>query len=421
MTPPASTSRPQRRRAFCAIVAAQFFGSLADNALLIASIGLLIERNASDWMTPALRLFFYASYVVLAPFAGAVADALPKSRVILVTNLIKLAGCALLIAHLHPLLAYALIGAGAAAHGPARYGILSELLPPEELVAANAWIEVVTVVSILLGVGLGSALMDEGIALPALLGSRAATATALLATLYGVAAACVARVADGVSANPEALSHPSGLTREFIRCMRVLWRDPPGRISLAVTSLFWSASAVLQFIVLRWAALVLHLSLAQAALLQGAVAVGMVAGAIAAARWVPLQRAVSLLPVGMAIGALVLSMVLVDTVWLAVLVLIATGALSGLLVVPMNALLQHRGSQLMDPGQSIAVQNFNESLACLVLLAVYGALVAADVSPTPTIVLFGVMVSGAMLGILAWRRADTRQEPSLSHMRKGNR
>jgi LPLT family lysophospholipid transporter-like MFS transporter len=398
-------SRATRRRAFFTIVAAQFFGSLADNALLIVSIGLLIERGASGWMTPALRLFFYASYVVLAPFAGAVADALPKTRVILVTNLVKLAGCALLIAHVHPLLAYALIGAGAAAHGPARYGILSELLPSAELVAANAWIEVATVVSILLGVALGSLLMEQSMPLPALLGSRAATATLLLASLYAIAAACVGRVRAGASANPAALSNPSGLVREFGRCMRVLWRDPQGRLSLAVTSLFWSASAVLQFIVLRWAAFALHLSLAQAALLQGAVAVGMVAGAIAAARWVPLSRAASVLPLGIAIGALVLSMPLIESVWLAVVVLIATGALSGLLVVPMNALLQHRGNQLMDPGQSIAVQNFNESLASLVLLAVYGALMAGGMSLMPTIVLFGVAVSIAMLAILAWRRA----------------
>jgi LPLT family lysophospholipid transporter-like MFS transporter len=409
VTPAPIASRAARRRGFFTIVAAQFFGSLADNALLIVSIGLLIERGASGWMTPALRLFFYGSYVVLAPFAGAVADALPKSRVIFATNLVKLAGCALLIAHLHPLLAYALIGAGAAAHGPARYGILSELLPSAELVAANAWIEVATVASILLGVVLGSLLMDQSTPLPALLGSRTATATLLLACLYGIAAACAGRVRAGASANPDALSNPSGLAREFGRCMRLLWRDPQGRISLAVTSLFWSASAVLQFIVLRWAAVALQLSLAQAAMLQGAVAVGMVAGAIAAARWVPLQRAMSVLPLGLAIGALLLSIPLIGTLGLAISMLIAIGALSGLLVVPMNALLQHRGNQLMDAGQSIAVQNFNESLASLVLLAVYGGLVADGMSLMPTIVLFGVAVSIAMLAILAWRRSVRMQ------------
>jgi LPLT family lysophospholipid transporter-like MFS transporter len=385
----------QGRRALAAIIAAQFVGSLADNALLIVAIGLLAERQAAEWATPALRLFFYLSFVLTAAFAGAIADAFPKSRVLLATNLAKLGSCALLLAHLHPLAAYALVGLGAAAHSPARYGILPELLPAEDLVAANAGVEIATVLSILLGVALGGWLLH----LPA------ARALGVIAFCYAMSVVCTCAIPKGRAADPLALNDPRALFTTFARSFKTLWRDAEGQIALAVTSLFWAAAAVLQFVVLRWAQERLGLPLAQAALLQIAVALGMAGGAVAAARWVPLRRALTTLPVGICMGLLVLAMNWVGSVWLAAALLASMGAMAGLFVIPMNALLQHRGQALMHAGQSIAVQNFNENLASLVLLAVYGALVWAHAPLGAVIVAFGLLVAGAML--LVVRRNTT--------------
>ena len=384
-----------------AVIAAQFFSSLADNALLIAAIGLLMERHAAAWTIPALRMFFYGSYVLLAAFAGAVADAFPKGRVILATNIFKLCGCGLLLANAHPLLAYGLIGLGAAAYSPAKYGILPELLPAGQLVRANAWMEVSTVVSILLGVALGSYLMDATAHIPQLADTPARSATLFLAVVYLAAVGCAAAIASGHVSRPSALSEPRSLVFEFKQALAMLWRDPESQISLAVTSLFWAASAVLQFVVLQWAQRTLHLPLSQAALLQAAAAIGMVVGAMCAARWVPMHRVLKVLPLGLALGLLLLLMLLVTQLWGAVLLLIAIGAAAGLFVVPMNALLQHRGQLLMHAGQSIALQNFNESLASLVMLALYGLLVSADLPLSISIAGFGLFVSLAMLLIMA--------------------
>lgn len=397
----------QHRRALFSVVAAQFFSSLADNALLIATIGLLVERHAASWMTPTLRLLFYLAYVLLAVFAGAVADAFSKGRVIWFTNLIKLAGCGLLLAHVHPLLAYTLIGLGAAAYAPAKYGILTELLSTEELVSANAWMEVATLLSILLGVGLASALLQPTNT-TLLFQSQATQAVALIGLVYLLALLCAAMIPKSVARHKLLLQGPTVLLKDFKRAFRALWRDVEGRISLAVTSLFWAASAALQFIILRWAEQVLHLPLAQAALLQISVALGMVAGAVAAARWVPLRHALTVLPLGIAIGVIILMLAWISNLIAAIGLLFVTGLLSGLLVVPMNALLQYRGSLLMSSGQAIAVQNFNESLGSLIMLFIYGVLLYFNAVLLPTILGLGVLVSVLILYILSQKRNRQR-------------
>uniref|UniRef100_UPI000D3D5B3D lysophospholipid transporter LplT n=1 Tax=unclassified Variovorax TaxID=663243 RepID=UPI000D3D5B3D len=389
-------------RAVRALVAAQFFSSLADNALLIVAIGLLAQRHAPGWMTPALRVFFYLSYVLLAAFAGAVADAAPKGRVLMATNLVKLGGCALLLWHVQPLVAYALVGLGAAAYSPAKYGLLPELLAQDELVKANGWIEAGTVLSILFGVALGSVLVDKGHALPA------------IGAVYLLAAACTLAIPFSPARDRAALAHPGALLRGFRRSLGQLWGDADARISLAVTSLFWAASATLQFLVLRWAAERLGLALSQGALLQIAVALGMVAGAVGAARWFPLERARRALPLGVALGAAVMAMTLVTQPWVAATMLVLIGALAGLLLVPMNALLQSRGVRRMHPGQSIAVQNANESLASLVMLAMYGALLQADAPLLPTLAGFGGLLVLAMGAIWAWSRRQQAAHEALA-------
>ena len=412
------------RRGFYTIMAAQFFSSLADNALLIAAIALLVEMHAPEWMKPLLKLFFTVSYVLLAPFVGPFADAMPKGRVMLITNTIKVVGCALMFFTVHPLLAYAIVGLGAAAYSPAKYGILTELLPPSKLVAANGWIEGTTVGSIILGTVLGGVLISPKVAaamlsldFPALetgIDTPAESAILVIACLYGVAALFNLRIPDTGARYARQSRNPVALLKDFAHCLSTLWRDKLGQISLAVTTLFWGAGATLQFIVLKWAEVQLGMPLSRAAVLQGVVAVGIAIGAVMAARVIPLRGSLRVLPCGVAMGVIVPMMTLVHDTSVAYPLLVIIGALAGFFVVPMNALLQHRGHVLMSAGHSIAVQNFNENLMVLIMLALYAVLIRADWHINTIIVTFGAMVAVTMLAVMALHRANQRRFDSVS-------
>jgi len=390
-------------KGFYTIMAAQFFSSLADNALLISAIALLIEMMAPEWMKPMLKLFFTVSYVVLAPFVGAFADALPKGKVMFYTNAIKVLGCAMMFASVHPLLAYAVVGLGAAAYSPAKYGILTELLPPSKLVAANGWIEGTTVGSIILGTVVGGALISPsvstlivGLGIPGVY-SPATGAIVVIGFVYLLAALINLRIPDTGARYQKQHTDPIVLVREFWRCNMTLWRDKLGQISLAVTTLFWGAGAVLQFIVLEWAKQQLGLPLNRAAILQGVVALGIAVGAMLAARFITLRRSPRVIPLGIAMGVLVPSMTLVTSLPASYPLLILVGGLAGFFVVPMNALLQHRGHVLMSAGHSIAVQNFNENLNVLTMLGIYALLLKFELHINSIILLFGAFVAITML------------------------
>nr|WP_283254155.1 lysophospholipid transporter LplT [Ramlibacter paludis] len=386
------------------VLAGQFLGALADNALLLVAIALLVERHAPAWNAPALRLVFYGAYVLLSAFGGAAADAWPKKRLLLGINLLKVGGGALLLTQVNPLFAYGLVGLGAAAHAPARYGILAEVAQPGALLAANAWMEVATVLALLLGTLWGS-LMLEGVAVLPMAGSTASAAAWTLACAYLLAALCTLPVHGQGASQPRALRQPALLLREFLRCARLLWRDPQARDALAVTCTFWAAAAVLQFLVLRWAIERLGLALSGAGLLQAAVACGMIAGAAAAGRWVRDERMAALLPLGLALGGLLAAMALVRSVPMAAALLFAIGTLSGLLVVPANTQLQRRGLALAHGGLAVAVQNGSENLASLVGLAVYGAAVWLHAAVLPMVVMLGALVIVAMAGTARLRSA----------------
>jgi MFS family permease len=411
------------RRGFYTIMAAQFFSSLADNALLIAAIALLVEMHAPEWMKPLLKLFFTVSYVLLAPFVGPFADAMPKGRVMLITNTIKVVGCALMFFTVHPLLAYAIVGLGAAAYSPAKYGILTELLPPSKLVAANGWIEGTTVGSIILGTVLGGVLISPKVAtallsldFPAIetgIDTPAESAILVIACLYGVAALFNLRIPDTGARYARQSRNPVALLKDFAHCLSTLWGDKLGQISLAVTTLFWGAGATLQFIVLKWAEVQLGMPRSRAAVLQGVVAVGIALGAVLAARVIPLRGSLRVLPCGVAMGVIVPMMTLVHDTSVAYPLLVIIGALAGFFVVPMNALLQHRGHVLMSAGHSIAVQNFNENLMVLIMLALYAVLIRADWHINTIIVTFGAMVAVTMLAVIALHRANQRRFDSV--------
>jgi MFS family permease len=404
---------------FYTIMAAQFFSSLADNALLIAAIRLLQELDAPEWMTPALKQSFVVSYVVLAPLVGAFADSMPKGRVMLITNAIKIFGCMLMLFTLHPLAAYAVVGFGAAAYSPAKYGILTELLPAKQLVAANGWIEGTTVASIVLGVLLGGALISNkvstvllGFDLPMIdtgIKTPPEAAIVVIAVLYLIAAIFNWFIPDTGVDHRVPSKNPFYLIREFSHCVTLLWRDKLGQISLATTTLFWGAGATLQFIVLAWAGKALGFDLSTASMMQGVVAVGIAVGAVIAARFISLRASVNVLPIGMAMGLIVITMIFVSNLYVAIALMILIGACAGFFVVPMNALLQHRGHVLMGAGHSIAVQNFNENIGILVMVGLYAYLRYTGASVNRAIVIFGLFMSAAMLLVL-WRHMHNQSQ-----------
>ncbi len=427
------------KRGFYNILAAQFLSSLADNALLIAAIALLASIGAPDWMTPLLKLFFVVSYVVLAAWVGIFADLLPKGHVMFITNAIKVGGCLLMLFGSHPLLAYAVVGIGAAAYSPAKYGILTELLPPEKLVVANGWIEGLTVVSIILGVVLGGVLIKPEVAfailqffhLPAVgLTSYPEAALFMVGIVYALAAAVNLTIPDTGVLYARPNFEPIASVKNFIQSCSLLWHDKLGQISLSVTTLFWGAGAVLQFLVLKWAEHALGMHLSDGAILQAVVSIGIALGAVGAAAFVPLKKSLTVLPMGVAMGVVVACASFYDqtifegTVHLlgfemrqAVLgacgLMILVGLLAGFFIVPMNALLQHRGHVLMSAGRSIAVQNFNENLSILTMLAVYSLLIHWALSVQAAMVVFGIFVAGSMLAVILRHRINQKKQDSL--------
>jgi MFS family permease len=411
-------------RGFYTIMAAQFFSSLADNALLFVAIDLLISMKSPAWITPLLKLSFVLFYVLLAAFVGAFADALPKGRVMFIANLIKIFGCALIFWHVHPLAAYAVVGFGAAIYSPAKYGILTELLPPEKLVAANGWIEGLTVTSIILGTVMGGALVAGKVAASLLtidmpfietgIDTTSEIALVIVAATYVLAAIFNLKIPDTGCVYAHQERNPLKLITDFSNCCVILWKDKLGQISLAVTTLFWGAGATLQLIVLEWAKKSLNMSFDKATSTVGMVAIGVALGAALSARFITLRKSLTVIPLGIAMGVIVMGMVFVDTVYLAYPLLILIGVLSGFFVVPMNALLQHRGHVLMSAGHSIAVQNFNENLSILTMLAMYSLMLRLHLDLNAIIVLFGVFVAGTMLMIMRMHAANQREHDSLA-------
>ncbi len=395
---------------FYIILAAQFFSALADNALLFAAIAMLIAMHAPDWQTPILQAAFVASYIVLAPFVGAFADSLPKGRVMLIGNTIKLSGCIAMLAGVNPLVAYAVAGFGAATYSPAKYGILTEYLPPEKLVLANSWMEGLTVAAIVLGAVMGGMLISPDIAdnmlqwwnVPLIatgIDTAPELAIAIIVVIYLIAATFNLYIPHVPIDHKPLSRNPVFLVKEFAHCFKLLWKDPLGQVSLAVTTLFWGAGATLRLIVLAWAAIALHYDIGEAANLTAWVAVGIAIGALLAARFAKLDHAVKVLPIGIATGLVVLAMIPVTSTPLAITLLIAIGAMSGYLVVPMNALLQHRGHLLMGAGRSIAVQNFNENISIFAMLALYALMEKLEFSIYLIILVFGLLLSGIMAAI----------------------
>ncbi|MFD0913997.1 lysophospholipid transporter LplT [Methylophilus luteus] len=374
-------------KGFYTLLIAQFLSAIADNALLFAAIALLSQLNAPTWHEPLLREFFVISYIVLAPFVGPFADALPKGRVMFLSNGLKFVGCLLALAGVPPLYAYAVVGIGAAAYSPAKYGILTEMLPSHLLIKANAWMEGTTVTAIILGPVLGSTIAAA---------TSPYVGIAFITVLYLLAAAFnyfIPKVPIDHKVEQKTLRF---LLKDFWHAFVTLWKDPQGQVSLAVTTLFWGAGATLQFVVLKWADIKLGFSQQEATYLIAILAVGIAAGSVVASRYVQLENAVKVLPAGIYMGILVISMVLISNPIVAAVLLFIIGVLSGYFLVPLNSLLQHRGHHLLGAGHSIAVQNFNENIGILLLLGAYTWMVGAQFEINTIVAIFGVFIIFSM-------------------------
>ena len=400
------------KRGFFTIMAAQFFSSLADNALFVAAVELIRTSGGAEWQRAALVPMFALFYVVLAPFVGAFADSRPKGQVMFISNAIKVVGCLMMLFGTHPLLSYAIVGLGAAAYSPAKYGILTELLPPEKLVAANGWIEGLTVGSIIMGTVVGGQLVGAhatdmllGLDFPFIdtgIDTAPEAAIALLISVYALAAWFNTRIPRTDAVMRPLPQNLIALLPDFWHCNTRLWKDRLGQISLATTTLFWGVSGNLRYIVLAWSAAALGYSTTQASSLVGVVAIGTAVGAVVASVRMKLHQATRVIPLGIAMGLLVVAMNFITNVWAAAPFLILLGAIGGFLVVPMNALLQHRGHNLMGAGRSIAVQNFNEQACILALGGFYSLSTGLGLSAFGAITAFGLLVASVMWVIQKW-------------------
>lgn len=400
-------------RAFYTILLAQFLSALADNALLFAAIGLLVFFSSPEWFSPLLQTVFVIAYIALAPLVGPFADALPKGRVMLIANTVKFFGCLTMLAGLHPLLAYAVVGVGAAMYSPAKYGILTELLPPSKLVIANSWMEGATVAAIVLGAIIGGALISPDLAESMLSSFGLSTmviapkfAIVVITSLY-VGAAFANLFIPRLPIDHKLLSKsPMYVLHDFAHSFKLLWRDPLGQVSLAVTTLFWGVGATLRLLIIEWAALNLKYSLSQATQLTAATAVGIAIGSILAGKYIRLESAIRTLPAGIALGMVPIALIWVDNLVPALILLTLIGVLAGFFVVPMNALLQHRGHLLMGAGHSIAQQNFNENISILLMTGAYALMMRADWHIHTVVWVFGLFITTVMSLIWIRHRND---------------
>lgn len=381
-------------RGMLAVMVAQFISALADNALLFAAIALLKSQTAPGWQLPLLQEFFVLAFILLAPFVGPFADTLPKGRVMLIANALKFIGAASMLAGLHPLVAYGMVGLGAATYSPAKYGILSELVSPAKLVKANSMMEGSTIVAILLGAILGGLLADRSVN----------GGLTMIAAAYLLAAFVNLFIPRLKPAHPLGHFSPRILWRDFLRALKTLLGDPNARFSVIGTSVFWGAGSTLRFLLVAWVPVALHITdLSTPANMSGVVAIGVALGAIAAARFVTLSTVNRALPAGLLIGLLIIAFAASEHLYLAIAILCLVGACGGFYVVPLNALLQEYGHKTVGSGHAIAIQNLFENICMLLMVGFYILLERLEFSVIASTMLVGLLVL-LSIGLLAWQR-----------------
>jgi len=393
----AASSEKLLSRGMMAVIAAQFFSAFGDNALLFATLAVLKQRVYPEWSQPVLQMVFVATYIILAPFVGQLADGFAKGRVMMFANGLKLLGALVICLGFNPFLGYSLVGVGAAAYSPAKYGILGEIAGGATLVKANGLMESSTIAAILMGSIAGGVLADWSLLV----------ALIICVAAYGLAVAANMLIPQLSAARPGQTWRPSQISSSFFRACGVLWRDSETRFSLTGTSLFWGAGATLRLLLVLWVPVALGITDNKTpTLLNAMVAVGIVIGAGAAAKLVTLKTVGRCMPAGVLIGVAVVCFSLQQSPLGAYGLLVAIGALGGFFVVPLNALLQMRGKDSVGAGNAIAVQNLGENGAMLLMLGLYSLAIKLGLSPVTTGVGFGVVLALAIAVLWGWQLAQ---------------
>jgi MFS family permease len=412
-------------KGFFYLISAQFASGLADNALLILGIAFLSEQGYPGWWAPLLKFSFTLSYVFLAPLMGPLADAFSKAKLMACMNALKVVGVAFIFTSFHPMLAFAIAGMAASAYAPAKYGLVTETVPADQLVKANGWLEVTVVMSVILGTACGGLLVASksfvwmstlNLSFIELLGLSLETQYAgpllSLIVIYSIAGLLNFGIPSVNIRYVQQSMKPIALFKNFIQSNRILWQDPVGKLSLAVTTLFWGIGAVVQFAVLLWAKEALNMPLEQASLLQAVVAFGVIFGAGMAGHYVALQNAYKVLPLGLWLGLSLPALAFSTSLWIAIPLMLITGFAGGMLMVPMNAVLQNRGYILLTAGRSIAVQGFNENASVMVMLGVYSGLLALELPLQWVMVIMGSVMTLGMLYLM--RMASQKTDSTCS-------
>ena len=412
-------------KGFFYLISAQFASGLADNALLILGIAFLAEQGYPGWWAPLLKFSFTLSYVFLAPLMGPLADAFSKAKLMACMNALKVVGVAFIFTSFHPMLAFAIAGMAASAYAPAKYGLVTETVPADQLVKANGWLEVTVVMAVILGTACGGLLVASksfvwmstlNLSFIELLGLSLETQYAgpllSLIVIYSIAGLLNFGIPSLNIRYVQQSMKPVALFKNFIQSNRILWQDPVGKLSLAVTTLFWGIGAVVQFAVLLWAKEALNMPLEQASLLQAVVAFGVIFGAGMAGHYVALQNAYKVLPLGLWLGLSLPALAFSTSLWIAIPLMLITGFAGGMLMVPMNAVLQNRGYTLLTAGRSIAVQGFNENASVMVMLGVYSGLLALELPLQWVMVIMGSVMTLGMIYLM--RMASQKTDSTCS-------
>ena len=412
-------------KGFFYLISAQFASGLADNALLILGIAFLSEQGYPGWWAPLLKFSFTLSYVFLAPLMGPLADAFSKAKLMACMNALKVVGVAFIFTGFHPMLAFAIAGMAASAYAPAKYGLVTETVPADQLVKANGWLEVTVVMAVILGTACGGLLVASksfvwmstlNLSFIELLGLSLETQYAgpllSLIVIYSIAGLLNFGIPSVNIRYVQQSMKPIALFKNFILSNQILWQDPVGKLSLAVTTLFWGIGAVVQFAVLLWAKEALNMPLEQASLLQAVVAFGVIFGAGMAGHYVALQNAYKVLPLGLWLGLSLPALAFSTSLWIAIPLMLITGFAGGMLMVPMNAVLQNRGYTLLTAGRSIAVQGFNENASVMVMLGVYSGLLALELPLQWVMVIMGSVMTLGMIYLM--RMASQKTDSTCS-------
>lgn len=372
---------------FNKLLIAQFLTAFADNAILFTAITwVFLNAETQAWYVPALQASFLIAFVVLAPWVGAYADTHAKQNVLVNANLVKVLGAGLMIISVEPLIAYAVVGIGAAMYSPAKYGVLPELVSEEELVKANGWVEGATILAILAGPIIGAKVANQSIS----------------AALWMVVALYVVSMLIATRIGPLRVikSHKTKLIHEFTQICKTLLGNRRARFALVGSALFWGSAAVSRVTLIAWVPAVLFISdTDKIAELTAFTGVGIIVGSVIATKLFHLDDLRKARYAAYALGIFTIVLSQMSSVLTTQVALFFVGVAGGLFIVPINAVLQDIGHKTVGAGGTVAAQNFFNNFTMLVASIIYTIAAAMGALPVATMAVVGVCVICATLYI----------------------